>query len=139
MALQFGMLGTTTAQSWGAAMALYVLIITTWNVCYAFFNAVFPKLADDLPEVQKAKEDRLNGSITKEQCEYTSSIQRSRIMNISWAWNNIGFIICCLLSLATLFGLHAEDSTAANNWGYSVSLAVCTGFWVLAAIPWFLW
>lgn len=110
----------------------------TWWVSYVFFNAVFPKLAHDLPEVHKAKEDLLNGTITKEEFEYTCSIQRSRIVNISWAYNNIGFLICCALSLAALFGLHAEDSVANNNWGYSVALAVCTGIWILLAIPWFI-
>jgi len=26
-----------------------------------------------------------------------------------------------------------------NNWGYSLCVAVCTGFWVVLAIPWFLY
>jgi MFS-type transporter involved in bile tolerance (Atg22 family) len=64
---------------------------------------------------------------------------RSKIMNISWIWNNIGFCICCGLTLGALFGVHANDSTQQNNWGYSVSVAVCTGWWILLAIPWFLW
>lgn len=63
---------------------------------------------------------------------------RSKIMNISYVWNNVGFTICAALSLAALFGLHADDSVENNNWGYSVSVAVCTGFWVIMAIPWFL-
>jgi len=111
----------------------------TWWASYVFFNAIFPKLAHDLPEVHKAREDLLNGTITKEEYEYTCSIQRSRIMNISWAWNNFGAVICLALALGALFGLHSEDSVSANNWGYSVSLAICTGFWIIAAIPWFLW
>lgn len=60
-------------------------------------------------------------------------------MNKSYGWNNIGFVACCALSLGALFGLHANDSVAQNNWGYSVSVAVCTGFWMVFAIPWFLW
>jgi MFS-type transporter involved in bile tolerance (Atg22 family) len=60
-------------------------------------------------------------------------------MNVSYGWNNIGFVICCALSLGALFGVHADDGTAQNNWGYSVSVAVCTGFWMIFAIPWFLW
>ena len=64
---------------------------------------------------------------------------RSKIMNISWVFNNVGFVIACALSLAALAGVHANDSVAQNNWGYSVSVAVCTGFWIVLAIPWFLW
>jgi MFS-type transporter involved in bile tolerance (Atg22 family) len=59
-------------------------------------------------------------------------------MNMSYGWNNIGFTICGALSLATLAGIGANDSTAQNNLGYSVSVAVCTGFWIVLAIPWFL-
>lgn len=103
-----------------------------------FYNAVFPKLASDTIEVHKAREDFAAGKTTEVEYEYACSINRSRIMNISWVWNNIGFLICCALSLAVLAGLHAEDSVSANNWGYSVSLAVVTGFWSIAAIPWFV-
>ncbi len=64
---------------------------------------------------------------------------RSRIMNISYAWNNVGFSICGALALAALAGIGANNSTAQNNWGYSVTVALCTGFWIVLAIPWFLW
>lgn len=64
---------------------------------------------------------------------------RSKIMNVSWIWNNVGFCICCALSLGALFGVHADDSAEQNNWGYSISVALCTGFWIVLAIPWFLW
>lgn len=64
---------------------------------------------------------------------------RSKIMNYSWVWNNVGFVICCALSLGALFGVHADESTQQNNWGYSVSTAVVTGFWIVFSIPWFLW
>lgn len=64
---------------------------------------------------------------------------RSKVMNMSYGWNNVGFTICGALSLGALAGVGANDSTAQNNWGYSVSVAVCTGFWIVLAIPWFLW
>jgi MFS-type transporter involved in bile tolerance (Atg22 family) len=64
---------------------------------------------------------------------------RSKVMNMSYGWNNVGFTACGALSLAALAGIGANDSTAKNNWGYSVSVAVCTGFWIVLAIPWFLW
>ena len=64
---------------------------------------------------------------------------RSKIMNMSYVWNNVGFTVCCALSLAALVGVGANNSIAQNNWGYSVSVAVCTGFWIIFAIPWFLW
>lgn len=64
---------------------------------------------------------------------------RSKIMNLSYGWNNVGFVICCALSLAALVGVGADDSVEQNNYGYSVAVAVCTGFWIILAIPWFLW
>lgn len=106
---------------------------------YVFFNAIFPKLAHHLPEAREAKEALLNGTISEEEFERRCSMSRSKIMNLSYFWNNVGFTVCTALSLATLFGIGADDSTEQNNWGYSVSVAVCTGFWVLLSIPWFIW
>lgn len=111
----------------------------TWWASYVFFNAIFPKLAHDLPEVHHAREQLNEGKITKNEFGQIASIQRSRIMNMSYFWNNVGFVVCCGLSLAALFGLHADDSVENNNWGYSVSVAVCTGFWIIFAIPWFIY
>ena len=67
------------------------------------------------------------------------SLVRSRVMNYSWAWSCIGYAGSCALSVVALIGLHADDSTEANSWGYSISVAVCTSVWVVLAMPWFLW
>lgn len=88
--------------------------------------------------MREAHAKLLNGAINEDEYERRCSLTRSKVMNHSYGWNNFGFTICCALSLAALFGLHADESTAANNWGYSVAVAVCTGFWILLAIPWFL-
>lgn len=80
-----------------------------------------------------------DGAISQDEYERRCSLTRSKVMNHSYGWNNAGFTLCCALSLAALFGLHADDSVAANNWGYSVAVAVCTGWWILLAIPWFLY
>jgi MFS-type transporter involved in bile tolerance (Atg22 family) len=112
--------------------------ITFW-ASYVFFNAIFPKVSHDLPEVRTARDDLMSGTISEEVYEHRCSMARSKVMNMSYGWNNVGFVVCCALSLAALAGLHANDSVAQNNWGYSVSVAVCTGFWIMLAIPWFLW
>ena len=157
-AFEFGFLGIKTPDKWQAAMGLYIIssacafrtpITTlvfadsntgiTWWASYVFFNAVFPKLADDLPEVHRARQQLENGEITEEEYGFQNSIARSKVMNISWVWNNVGFIIVCALTLGALFGVHANDGTAQNNWGYSISVAISTGFWIVLAIPWFLW
>ncbi|TAQ83537.1 hypothetical protein B7494_g8137 [Chlorociboria aeruginascens] len=138
-AFEFGFLGVKTASKWRAAMALYILSSVTWWASYVFFNAIFPKLSHDLPEVRNAQEEYSNGKITETEYEYRCSIARSKIMNFSYGWNNVGFTVCCALSLGALFGVGADDSVEQNNWGYSVAVAVCTGFWIILAIPWFLW
>ncbi|KAK3935213.1 autophagy-related protein 22-like protein [Diplogelasinospora grovesii] len=138
-ALEFGFLGVTRADQWRTSMALYIASAVTFWASYVFFNAIFPKLAHDLPEARTAHAERLDGTITDGEYERRISMARSKVMNMSYGWNNVGFTVCCALSLAALAGLHADDSVAQNNWGYSVSVAVCTGFWVLLAVPWFLW
>ncbi|KAJ5054551.1 uncharacterized protein L3040_000822 [Drepanopeziza brunnea f. sp. 'multigermtubi'] len=137
-AFELGFLGVHTASKWRTAMALYMISGVTFWASYIFFNAIFPKIAHDLPEVRGAREELLNGKITEDQFERTCSMSRSKIMNMSYFWNNIGFTVCTALTLATLFGIGADDSTAKNNWGYSVSVAVCTGFWIILAVPWFI-
>ncbi|CAL3965120.1 hypothetical protein PZA11_002060 [Diplocarpon coronariae] len=136
---EFGFLGVTTASKWRIAMALYIVSGVTFWASYVFFNAIFPKLAHDLPEVRAAREDLLKGSINEEGFERKCSMSRSKIMNLSYVWNNVGFTVCTALSLAALVGIGADDSAAKNNWGYSVSVAICTGIWIILAIPWFLW
>lgn len=100
---------------------------------------MFPKLAHDLPEAHRARERFEAGEITEEEYEFETSMARSKVMNISWIFNNVGFCAVCLLALGALYGVHANDGTDQNNWGYSISVAVCTGFWIILALPWFLW
>ncbi|KAI9736358.1 MAG: hypothetical protein M1834_001244 [Cirrosporium novae-zelandiae] len=138
-AFEFGFLGVKTPSKWRTAMALYILSGVTFWASYVFFNAIFPKLSHDLPEIRAVTEEFENGQVTEEYYVNKCSMARSKIMNISYGWNNVGFTACCALSLAALAGIGANDSTAKNNWGYSVSVAVCTGFWILLAIPWFFW
>ncbi|KAH6681508.1 autophagy-related protein 22-like protein [Halenospora varia] len=138
-AFEFGFLGVTTAAKWRIAMALFILSSITFWASYVFFNAIFPKLSHDLPEVREARAQLLSGSIDEAQYEHKCSMARSKIMNVSYGWNNVGFTICGALSLAALAGIGANDSVEKNNWGYSVAVAVCTGFWIILAIPWFLW
>lgn len=138
-ALEFGFLGVHTTSKWKLAMALYILSSVTWWASYVFFNAIFPKLAHDLPEIHEAEEKLRSGVIGEGEYERIASMARSKIMNISWVWNNVGFVICCALSLGALAGLGANNSVAQNNWGYSVCVGICTGFWIIVAIPWFLW
>ncbi|KAI0127319.1 autophagy-related protein 22-like protein [Xylariales sp. AK1849] len=138
-AFEFGFLGITRADQWNTAMALYIISAVTFWASYVFFNAIFPKLAHDLPEVRHAHQELQSGAIDEDEYERRCSLARSQVMNLSYGWNNIGFTVCGALSLAALAGLHADDSVDQNNWGYSVAVAVCTGFWILLAIPWFLW
>lgn len=122
----------------GVSVCPLALGVAFW-ASYVFFNAIFPKLSHDLPEVREAHARLLDQTITEEEYQRRCSLTRSRVMNHSYGWNNLGFTVCCALSLAALFGLHADESAAANNWGYSVAVAVCTGWWILLAIPWFFY
>ncbi|KAK2036081.1 MFS general substrate transporter [Colletotrichum somersetense] len=137
-AIEFGFLGVKEADQWRTAMALYILSAITFWASYVFFNAIFPKVAHDLPEVHKAHEDFLNRTISEVEYQHRCSMARSKVMNMSYGWNNVGFTACGALSLAALAGIGANDSVVQNNWGYSVSVSVCTGFWILLALPWFL-
>ena len=107
------------------------------------FQCIFPRLSHilshSLPEVHKAKEEFLEGKISEDKYEHKASIACSKTMSISYVWKNIGLTVCGTRSLATLAGIGANDSTSENIWGYSVAVGICTGFWIIFAIPWFFW
>ncbi|EOD47296.1 putative autophagy-related protein 22 protein [Neofusicoccum parvum UCRNP2] len=127
-ALQVAYLGVHDAGQWD---------ITFW-IAYVFFNALFPKVAADQPEALHALEQKENGSITPKDYETRMQLVRSKIINRSWGWNNVGFSSGAALTLGILKGLHASDSVSLNNLGYSVCVAVMAGTSLILSIPWFI-
>lgn len=81
-------------------MALYDLSSVAWWTSYVFFNAIFPKLSNDLPEVHEAERKLREEVISGEEFERAATMARTKIMNISYVWNNVGFTACCAVSLA---------------------------------------
>ncbi|KAF4309005.1 putative autophagy-related protein 22 protein [Botryosphaeria dothidea] len=119
-------------------MALYIISNITFWIAYVFFNALFPKLAADQPEALHVLAQKENGSISPQEYETRIQLIRSKIINRSWGWNNIGFSSGAALTLGILKGLDASSSISLNNLGYSVSVAVMAGTSLLLSLPWFV-
>ncbi|KAH8201231.1 hypothetical protein TruAng_004621 [Truncatella angustata] len=136
-AFQLGFLGVKSPDAWDSALALYIFSNIGWAISFTFFVAMFPKIAEDQPAAVDALNDKNNNLISG--AEYTAKMEteRSKTMNLSWAWNNVGAMVSCCLSLATLKGLDADASLENNNWGYSVCVATCAGLTLVFSIPWF--
>jgi MFS-type transporter involved in bile tolerance (Atg22 family) len=136
-AFQFGYLGVKTPDTWGSALALYIFSNIGWAISFTFFVALFPKLAADQPVSIKAQNDRNDGRISDSECDARLETERSKIMNHSWAWNNVGAMIGACLCVAALKGINADASTENNNLGYSVCVALFAGLTLVFSLPWF--
>lgn len=77
-AFEIGFLGVTKANQWHIAMALYVVSSITFWASYVFFNAIFPKLSHDLPEVHRALAEHRAETISEHEYEERCSMIRRR-------------------------------------------------------------
>ncbi|EKG16177.1 hypothetical protein MPH_06614 [Macrophomina phaseolina MS6] len=138
-ALQMGLLGVHDASRWEAALGLFIVSNITFWTSYVFFNALFPKLAADQPAAIAAQEQLEAGQMSAAEHRTRIQLTRSRILNRSWFFNNVGFCACGALTVGILAGLDAQSSVSRNNLGYSVAVAVAAAASLALCVPWFLW
>lgn len=65
-------------------------------------------------------------------------MQRNRISNVAFIAQSAGEIVILAILVGILFALKVNESVANNDYGLSVLIAYCTGWWILLAIPWFI-
>ncbi|GIC87084.1 uncharacterized protein Aud_003465 [Aspergillus udagawae] len=132
-ALQYGMMAIRHPSQWPAAMAMYVVAYIAYGATLVFYAAVFPRLAQYMPHVRKAREEDLKeGKISRQEYDAIESLERNHISNISTAHSNIGYLLTLVLNLSVLLPLQ-------NN-SYSNNLALCltNSYWVVLGVWWFI-
>ena len=109
-----------------------------YQTCLTFWTAAFPGLARNTPQLRAKAEEFAAGTITRDEYDYSDTLQRSRLSNMAFYIQSCGEVIILAIIVGILFGVHVQDSEANNNYGLSVLIAFATGVWLLLAIPWFI-
>ncbi|KAF4614134.1 hypothetical protein D9613_007831 [Agrocybe pediades] len=116
--VSFAWLGVEDPSQWRAGVALYILGLITYQVCFL---------------MRKPS----HHSYRFEEHETFHSISRNRISNISFAICSAGEIVILAVMVGILRGLRSDQSTENNTKAFSVLIAFSGAVWLLCALPWF--
>ncbi|KAI7872104.1 autophagy-related protein 22-like protein [Spinellus fusiger] len=127
----------TKSGYWGLALLIQLVFQVTYGVSLVFYWAYFPVLATNDPKIRNARRE-----LGAESSDYQemASMMRNHISTISTAWSNIGFFVLSLLLVGVAYGLSAHYNTpwqTLPKYSNSIFSAICGGYWLLFAIPWF--
>jgi len=131
--------GVTDPSQWQAGIALYILNAISYQAALSFYSAAFPGLVRGLPEVREsASKLAADPPQTKpEDHAALESLQRNRLVNISFFVQAIGEIFILAVIQGMLSGIHADRDSMSNT----KALSACAGFggatWLVFALPWF--
>ncbi|QRV89669.1 autophagy-related protein 22 [Ceratobasidium sp. AG-Ba] len=138
VAVSFAWLGVMDPSKWEAGVALYMLGLISYQGALTFWTAAFPGLARSLPEMQESKRALDAGETSPAEHHTLDSLSRNRLSNISFTVCSAGEILLLAVMVGMLKGLHSDDSTENNTKAFSALIALSGGFWLLCAIPWFM-
>lgn len=106
------------------------------NVTGAFYQAAFPGLVRDLPELIESEQEVIAGRKDPAEHEELDMLERSRISNWSYIFSGFGSMVCILISVGICYGI-GYQTVEQNTKVYAVIIAFFGGIWLLTALPWF--
>ena len=133
----FGWLGVHDGSKWPAAVGLYIVGLIAYQLTFTFWNAAFPGLARNTPEMKEKADSYVAGAITRDEYDYADSMTRSRLANVAYIIQSFTEVIILAVIIGIMFGLKVTASEANNNWGFSVLIAFGTAIWLVVGLPWF--
>jgi uncharacterized membrane protein len=68
---------------WGLAMGIYIIGYTCYGLTFAFYAAIFPRLARNTPRIRELKERYDRGEITPDEYQQAETLEKSRISSFS--------------------------------------------------------
>lgn len=137
--LGFGWLGVHSEDKWPTATGLYMIGLIAYQMCFTFWFAAFPGLARNTPEMREKAREYENGEIDRDAYDFEDMMQRNRISNVAFIMQSAGEILILAILVGILFALDVTASAENNLWGLSVLIAYASGWWLVLAIPWFIW
>ncbi|CAD6979471.1 unnamed protein product, partial [Tilletia controversa] len=131
--------GVTDPAQWQVAMGLYIMNNITYQGALSFYSAAFPGLVRGLPEVRDSAEklSAKPAQTTAEEHARIESLQRNRVVNISFGIQAAGEIVILAVIQGVLSGIHADQDAAHNTRALSVCAGIGGATWLLFALPWF--
>ncbi|KAI9318177.1 autophagy-related protein 22-like protein [Dichotomocladium elegans] len=121
---------------WGLPLTVGLIFQVTYGASLVFYWAIFPSLAVNDPKVRSARRNKMG----QETYMVLESRVRNHLSTISTAWSNIGFLAISLINIGVGNGLASHyqlpwyDLPQYTN---SIFSAVCGGYWLICALPWF--
>jgi MFS-type transporter involved in bile tolerance (Atg22 family) len=136
-AIGFGWLGVHDGDKWRVAVGLYIVGLIAYQTTFTFWNAAFPGLARNTPEMKEKADAYVAGTITRDEYNYADSLMRSRLANVAYCIQSLAEVFILAIIIGIMFGLKVKDSDANNNWGLSVIIAFGSAIWLVVSLPWF--
>ncbi|KAI7886704.1 MFS general substrate transporter [Lichtheimia hyalospora FSU 10163] len=122
--------------NWGIMMAIFAVALISYGTTLVFYAAAFPTLSDNLPMVRHA---RASPQFTPEEKQAVIEQWRNHVSAISTTFSNIGFVFLTALLSGVSFIRYSDGTKLGDLPVYNfISTVVCGGFWVLNAIPYFV-
>lgn len=134
-ALGYAWLGVHTVDKWQIGIGLYMIGLIAYQMTITFWTAAFPGLARNTPELRKKAEEYEAGEITRDEYDFVDMMQRNRLQNVAFIFQAAGEIVILAILVGVLFAVDAPNN---NDWSLSVLIAYCNSWWLVLAIPWFL-
>ncbi|KAH9897121.1 autophagy-related protein 22-like protein [Xylariomycetidae sp. FL2044] len=134
----FGWLGVHEPSRWRTGAGLYIVGLICYQLTLTYWTAAFPGLARNTPAMRDATREHAEGQIDHAEYHRRDEVARSRLSNVAFTIQSLGEVVILAVIVGILFGVHVNESTAANNWGLSVLIAFATGVWLVLALPWFV-
>ncbi|KAI7850341.1 autophagy-related protein 22-like protein [Circinella umbellata] len=121
---------------WGGMMAINIVALISYGTSLVFYGAAFPVLSDNLPAVRHATTDP---SLSREEKLAVSEKWRNYVSAWSTIFSNIGFLVMTgVLSGASFYPWYNGDVLGNDPLYNYISTVVCGGYWILNAIPYFM-
>ncbi|RYP33060.1 hypothetical protein DL767_004910 [Monosporascus sp. MG133] len=136
-AVGFAWLGVRDADKWHASVGLYIVGLIAYQAAYTFWNAAFPGLARNTPEMKEKADAYVAGTITRDEYDYADSLKRSRVVNVAFVIQSFAEVIVLAIMIGVMFGLKVRESQANNDLGLSAIIAFATAIWLVVSLPWF--
>ena len=133
----FGWLGVHEESKWRAAVGLYIVGLIAYQLTFTFWNAAFPGLARNTPEMKDKADSYIAGAITRDEYDYADSMTRSRLANVAFLIQSFVEVVILAVIIGIMFSLKVTESEANNNWGFSVIIAFGSAIWLVVSLPWF--
>ncbi|KAJ2961191.1 hypothetical protein NQZ79_g3494 [Umbelopsis isabellina] len=136
-AAQIGFLGFNgEGWTWWIALLVGIVVYVSYGASLVFYAAIFPTLAVNDPKVRTARRE----GMPKPDYMVLESLSRNHYSTISTTWSNVGFLLISIIIIGLFQGLAKGWNADINNlpnYSLSIASAVCGGFWLICAIPWF--